>query len=493
MPGFKLLALNKVSMKTKEITLTINPTLKQNLAWFALLDQTTTYVIFGGGGGGGKSWLGAEWLLLQCIRHPDVKFFIAREKLKTLKQSTLLTFFKVAKHYGFKKDVHFFYHQQEGYIDFPNGSRIDLLELKYNPSDPLFEDLGSLEYTGGWIEEAGEIDTRAFDTIKTRIGRWNNDRYNIHPKLLVTCNPKKNWLYTEFYKPWKENRLPEDCVFIQALVDDNPYNEALYKNQLLSIKDPIKRQRLLLGDWEYDSDAGTLMDYDAISDLWGNTAEPSKDRYMTVDVARFGKDRTVFMFWEGYKLYKMMQFKEQGTDTTAMKIKEYAKVEKIPFSHIVIDEDGVGGGVVDMCRGVKGFINNSSALPNFNARSEELEKQNFVNLKTQCTFLMADKVNNHEVEIAIEDEVFREELSQELEVIRRKDVDNDNTKLALIPKEEIKQIIGHSPDLSDCFIMRMFFSLRPEYRHTTDEMIEREKKQRQVLQAAQPFDKFRIY
>ena len=479
-------------MKTKEITLTVNPSKKQNLAWITLFDKKTKYLIFGGGGGGGKSWLGCEWLLLQCLRFPDVKYFMAREKLKTIKQSTLLTFFKVAKSHGLKKDVHYFYHQQDSYIDFPNGSRIDILELKYNPSDPLFEDLGSLEFTGGWIEEAGEIDTRAFDTIKTRIGRHLNDQYQIHPKLLITCNPKKNWLYTEFYKPWKENRLPDDCMFIQALVDDNPYVESEYKTMLLSIKDPIKRQRLLLGDWEYDSEAGTLIEYDAIADLWYNTAVPSKERYLTVDVARFGKDKTVFMFWEGFRLYKVMIFEGQGTDVTAQKIKEYARQEKIPYSHIVVDEDGVGGGVVDACRGVKGFINNSVALPNYNARTEELEKQNFANLKTQCTFLMADKVNNHEVQIDIDDDVFKEALSQELEVIRRKDVDNDNSKLSLVSKDDIKQIIGRSPDHSDAFIMRMFFSLRPEFKHVGEEVIERQKEQMRVLQQAVPFNKWGI-
>lgn len=478
--------------KIKEVTFQINPTMKQNLAWLALFDSKTKNVIFGGGGGGGKSWLGCEWLLLQCLRYDDVKCFIAREKLKTIKMSTLLTFFKVAKHYGLKKDIHFTYHQQDSYIDFPNGSRLDLIELKYNPSDPLFEDLGSLEYTFGWIEEAGEIDTRAFDTIKTRIGRHMNDKYNLHPKLLVTCNPKKNWLYTEFYKPWKEGRLPPDSMFIQALVDDNPYNESEYKTMLQGLKDPIKRQRLLLGDWEYNSEAGTLMDYDAINDLWNNAADKSEEKYLSVDVARFGKDKTVMYFWLGYKLYKVEQFHHQDTATTSQKIKDFAREHRIPYSHIIVDEDGVGGGVVDNCRGVKGFINNSTALPNMNAKTEDQERQNFVNLKTQCTFLMADKVNSHEVEVAIEDDMFKEELAQELEVIRRRNVDDDNSKLGLISKDEIKQIIGRSPDLSDCFIMRMFFSLKPEYRSSV-EVTERDKKQRQVLAKAQPFNKWQMF
>ncbi len=354
----------------------------------------------------------------------------------------------------------------------------------------MYEDLGSLEYTGGWIEEAGEIDVRAFDTIKTRIGRHLNDKYDLHQKLLVTCNPKKNWLYTEFYKPWKDGRLPSNCIFIQALVDDNPYNESEYKQMLLSIKDPVKRERLLLGNWEYDSEVGTLMDYDAINDLWSNTVEDSKERYLVVDVARFGVDRTVFNFWKGYNLYKIEIYNGLATDVTAAKIKGYAKELKIPYSHILIDEDGIGGGVVDQCRGVKGFINNSTPLPNMNAKIEELEKQNFANLKTQCTFLMADMVNSHKIEISIDDIEFRESLSQELEVIRRKDVDNDNVKLSLIPKDELKLILGRSPDLSDCFIMRMYFSLKPEYRNTT------ELKERQILQmkalAPKVFDKWAI-
>ena len=478
--------------KQKEISINIKPTIKQNLAWMSLLDNTHTYVVFGGAAGGGKTWLGCEWLLIQCLRYPDIKCFMAREKLKTIKQSTLLTFFKVAKHYGLKKDTHFFYHQQESYIDFPNGSRLDILELKFNPSDPMFEDLGSLEYTFGFIEEGGEIDTRAFDTIKTRIGRHMNDKYNLHPKLLITCNPKKNWLYTEFYKAWKNGSLPSDSVFIQAFIDDNQYNESDYKKQLMSIKDPVKRQRLLMGDWEYDSEAGTLMNYDAIADLWSNTATPSKLKYMTVDVARFGKDNTTMLFWEGFKLYRKEEYNGQSTDITANKIREFAKTEKIPYSHIVIDSDGVGGGLCDQLRGTKAFINNSRAVENFRTRDEEQEKQNFVNLKTQCTFLMAEKVNNHEVEVAIDDPVFQELLAQELEVIRRKDVDNDNSKLSLVPKDELKQIIGRSPDLSDPFIFRMYFELKQEYSSTNDDFQERVKAQQRIIQKAEPFDKWAI-
>lgn len=478
-------------MKTNEISLTVTPHAKQAIAWEYLLDNKTAYIVYGGAAAGGKSWLGCEYLLVQCLRYPDVKAFMAREKLKTIKQSTLLTFFKVARHHGLEKDVHFFYHQQDSYISFPNGSRIDILELKYNPSDPMYEDLGSLEYTFGWIEEAGEIDERAFDTIKTRIGRHNNDKYGLHRKLLITCNPKKNWLYTMFYKPWKDGTLPKDSVFIQAFVDDNTFIETQSKQSLMDIKDPIKRQRLLMGEWEYESEAGTLMDYESILDMWTNTVEDSTEKFLCVDVARYGKDRTVFNFWKGFNLYKKEIYTSQGTDVTAHLIREFAAKERIPYSHIVIDEDGVGGGVLDQCRGANGFINNSTPLPNLIARNPELERQNFANLKTQCTFLMADMVNDHKIAITIDDEEYKETLCQELEVIRRKNIDRDDQRLTLVSKDEIKLIIGRSPDLADAFIMRMYFTLKNKFRPVA-EMQERQRAQMKAIQSAQTFDKWSI-
>ena len=45
----------------------------------------------------------------------------------------------------------------KSFIKLVNGSHINFIEIKYRPSNPMFEDLGSTEYTCGWIEEVGEI------------------------------------------------------------------------------------------------------------------------------------------------------------------------------------------------------------------------------------------------------------------------------------------------------------------------------------------------
>ena len=178
----------------------IQATKKQHKAWQAL--ETHNIVYMGGGAGGGKSWLIRETRLYNCYIYPGYKSFIARSELKRLMQSTFLTWVKVCKFHNIPLND-WRLNQMYSFIEFSNGSRIDLLDVSYKPSDPLYERLGSLEYTDGAIEEAGEIHHMAYDVLKSRIGRHNNFPGNgngeyLRPTLLITGNPKKNWTYTEF-------------------------------------------------------------------------------------------------------------------------------------------------------------------------------------------------------------------------------------------------------------------------------------------------------
>lgn len=446
--------------------LKITPTFKQHLAWQILEDKETEDFIFGGGAGGGKTWLGCEWLISMCIRYPNTRYFIARRRLKTLKQTTLVTFFKVLRKHELKPDVHFRYREQQSSIEFlGTGSVIDLLEVDYRPSDPDYEDLGSFEYTSGWIEEAGEIHFGAYDTLNTRVNRQLNDKYGILGKILITCNPKKNWLYKTFYKPFKDGILPKNIKFLQSLVDDNPKNEKGYRQKLLGIKNLAKRQRLLLGNWEYADDPSLLINFEAIADLFSNSVDIG-DKYMTVDVARFGEDKIVLTLFRGLEAYKTIIRTKQATNVTIDLVRTTAFEERIPFSQIAIDEDGVGGGVVDGLSGVRGFISNSSPMEDARARENNEEIPNYRNLKAQCSYMLAEEINNHRMAVKMEkvdcdDEIdYEDMLTEELEQIKAKDVDADNKKLDVVPKIETKEALGRSPDIADTYVMRMLFFLK---------------------------------
>jgi len=319
----------------------LKPTNKQFEALSYLRDNTTSFVVFGGGGGGGKSWLGCEWLMMMAIAYPNTRWFIGRKQLSNLMASTYLTWIKVCKYHNFED---FTLNGQQHFIQLGNGSRIDLVDLKYNPSDPLYEDLGSYEFTGGFIEEAGEIDFKAFDVLKTRIGRHLNKEYNLPAKIFITCNPKKNWLYELVYKPAKTGTLSKEFAFIQSLYKDNPHTASDYEKMLSSITDKVLKERLMFGNWEYDDDSVSLMKYDNILDLFTNTVTTtvSTPKYIVADVARYGSDRTVISLWKGLLCEKIITKEKQGVDVTANDIKELAKQEFVPFSNILIDDDGIG-------------------------------------------------------------------------------------------------------------------------------------------------------
>lgn len=404
----------------------------------------------GGGAGGGKSWLICESRLINCLRFPGYKSFIGREELKRLMQSTYLTWVKVCAFHKVPQD-YWKLNGQYNFIEFTNGSRVDLLDLKYLPTDPFFERFGSLEYTDGAIEEAGEIEFMSVDVLRSRIGRHQNKELGLHPTLLITGNPKKNWTHREFYKPWKEGTLPKNRRFIQSLYGDNPYTAEEYGKQLAEIRDITTKQRLMFGNWDYENDPTSLMKYDAITDLFTNTVAKG-EKYLVADVARYGSDKTVITLWNGYECYAIHTYTKQDTVTTALKIKEFASQETIPYSHILIDEDGVGGGVVDNLGGVKGFVANGRPFLN----KVTQQPDNFKNLKAQCAYKLADLVNGHKIGVRCQDEQVKTMLIEELEQVKSKDADTD-TKLQIVPKEEVKEMLGRSPDYGDCFVMRMYF------------------------------------
>ncbi|PUZ21874.1 phage portal protein [Chitinophaga parva] len=426
------------------------------MALHILTDDITEEFAFGGGAGGAKSWTGCSWLAMMCIAYPGTRWFIGREELKRLRESTYQTFLKVAKEYGIKQGEVWKYNGQDHYIQFANGSRIDLLDLKYLPSDPFYERYGSIEYTGGWIEEAGEINHGAYDTLKSRVGRHLNDKYGILGKIFTTLNPKKNWCHTEFWKPYKAGTLPANRRFLPSLVTDNPFVDKGYISKLQSLTDKIKKERLLYGNFDYDDDDNALIARSAIDDLFTNTFVDKGKSYITADVARFGKDNTVIMLWSGWRVESIHTLQKRSTAEVAQFIKHLSTKHGVPRSNIIIDEDGVGGGVVDLLPGCQGFVNNSSPLPNPDSDKDE----NYKNLKTQCYYMLAAAINAGRMFVNADGNLeVQETLSGELEQVKRLNADADG-KLEIVPKEKVKELLGRSPDYSDTLMMRMFFELK---------------------------------
>lgn len=426
----------------------MNLLLKQEYATYYLKDNETTEVLYGGAAGGGKSALGCLWLMEMSEKYPGSRWLMGRSKLKTLKETTLNTFFELASLLEISN--RFNYNAQDHVINWSNGSQIILKDLFLYPSDPEFDKLGSLEITGAFIDECNQLVYKAWQVVKSRI-RYKLKEFGLMPKMLGTCNPAKNWVYKQFYRPFKDKSLEVNKKFIQALPTDNPHLPDSYLESLLSL-DKNSKERLYFGNWEYDDDPSALIDIDAIYDYF-NPVHITKgnEKFLTLDVARKGKDKTVWRVWYGWLCVERKELSTGGLDEVVDITKGLMQRHGVSLSNTIADEDGVGGGVVDFLK-CKGFVNNSKAL----------RGENYRNLKSQCSFEMAKKIQNREVGEICNNQNVKDLVSDEMEQIKQKDIDKDG-KIEIVPKDIIKEHIGRSPDDWDSIMMRYYFELKANW------------------------------
>ena len=447
----------------------INLLPKQSLAWDAWESPNITELGYGGAAGGGKSRLGCYLAITIAEMHPGSRCAIGRKELKTLRLTTLSTLFEILAELGYKENS-FKYDAQQGVITFPNKSQILLLDTAYSPQDPEYTRFGSLELTWAWIDESNETPEKAKSILKTRVGRKNNLNDKIVKAFwLETFNPNKGHVYRDYYQPWKEGTLPSYRSFIRALPGDNPHLPEAYITNL-ERSDKVTRERLLKGNFEFDDNPQKTMFYDAIMDLTRNTLiNNSSVKTIIADIARFGGDKIVIGTFKGLELYSLGVYTYQGIDKTIEQIRDEALSEGVGWQNILVDEGGVGGGVVDGMRGIRGFNGASSPLSVWDFIASKMRPANFQNFRCQCYFRLSEMVNDRMMRINITKfrtniegytvEKAISEIIEELDAIQKTD-DSANTKLAIIPKSEIKEILGRSPDFADIFMMRMFFELK---------------------------------
>jgi len=243
---------------------------------------------------------------------------------------------------------------------------------------------------------------------------------------------------------------------------DNPFipPEEIEKARLELDYDTYKQEYLA----EYLDNQGSLFKYDALIDSFSNTVIKDNNKYLLVDIADDGSDKTIFSFWHGLEEYRREEFARLNTEMIINQIKEYASQEQIPFSHIAVDGIGVGAGVASSSK-LDGIIDYKSSYSPIKTDLDitkfttltPLMVSGYKNLRSQCIFELADKVNNHKLASKTtgrQKEVIIEELSN------YQDASQGDGKRMATQKEDIKEIIGRSPDASDTWIMRMYFEIK---------------------------------
>jgi hypothetical protein len=330
-----------------------------------------------------------------------------------------------------------------------------------------------------WIEQDDKSRNFGFP-IPERAGKI---RYFIQDKETYIWGDTKSEVIDKcgylFENEALKNTNKEDLVKSATFIPGNIYQnrkllekDPTYLSNLLS-QDEAERARLLEGNWKIRTDGLSLFNHNSINDLFTNYPSSTKGRFITCDPARFGRDFTVIFVWEGYRVIKIVVITKSDANDVVSAIEKERANFKISKSNIIIDQDGVGGGVVRL-GDYMGFSGDANAKMD----PDTGIKENYSNLKTQCYYRLSDIVNRAEIAIEANNETVvidgsygikikvngkltdvKELIKSDLRAIKRKDPDKDG-KRKINSKEEQKIILnGRSPDFGDTMMMRIYFDL----------------------------------
>lgn len=396
------------------------------------------------------------FLLSESIKYPGIRSLLGRKEMTRLKQTTLITLFsKVHPLFGITRND-FVYQDQKGLITYANGSVIQLADLARQPSDPDFDTFGSLELTHAVIEEGGEIVKKAKDIIGSRVNRYLNDQYGIVGKLLITGNPSQNFTRTEYYDPYKNlgagdmqrwefgnviidgEKKPAYKVFIKSLVTDNPKADPNYIERLNSLPEQEKK-RLRDGNWDY-MDTDSMLFTSLLIDRAIISEKTSGQKFIGVDVADKGKDKTVVTFMEDGIIQEQQQLvvdtsgEKAISELTSLKLIEFAQRHGLDSSsadHIAVEGNGVGVGVRDFMRAKGWYIIEYTATSKSRSRGFYEFKNHLDEGKTKI-YAQMESLG---------------ELRKQLTAMTHEF--DENLEPVVIKKKLLKEILGYSPDEAD--------------------------------------------
>ena len=433
-----------------------------------LEDKTLIELLVGGSAGGSKTFCICLAILLTCKKYPGARIFVGRKTLKSLRQSTINTLLgKVHPLLGIG-DTEFHFSSQSQELLYKNGSLVIFGELDYNPSDPDFARVGSLEIDMAFIDEAGEITLQAKNAIKSRVGRGIlNSEFGIPGKVILSCNPSINFLRQEYYDPyeklgggdfqkWNIGKMDIDGVkrdvfrgFLRISAKDNPFLPQSYIDNLSTLPDR-ERKRLLEGNWNYADEDDSLFKSGLLEKCIAyELPKPSEkfSKFIGVDLADKGGDKTIFSLIDNGVLVAQRRSSVQmnWVKESELPLSRLVADELIEFAqrngfsqkearHIAVECNGVGVGVRD-CLKERGWYL-TEYIATHKSRSEGYYK------------LMLD-MDSGNIKI-IENLNALDELRKQLAAHSYEMV---NQEPSVVKKDKIKQVVGHSPDEADSFMI----------------------------------------
>ena len=187
------------------------------------IDSNRRFIALIAGTGGGKTYFGPIWLLKEIIKYPGEEYLVAAPTYKMLTRTTINNLIKYFNQINIKYE----YKKAEGKIIFlpqftsilDNEEKNEKVNLNnsviYLGSTDRPETLEGIHVKGVWLDEAGQMKYWAWVVIQARLGQ------KLGRALLTTTPYGMNWLYSDFWKRWRDGDKNYDVIQFSSI--DNPY------------------------------------------------------------------------------------------------------------------------------------------------------------------------------------------------------------------------------------------------------------------------------
>lgn len=329
-----------------------------------------------------------------------------------------------------------------GWLDdegFPIPEKDGFIRYCYMPGNEVTEVV--------WGDSREEVFERCKDDI---LKHWKPkyEKYGTPAELSV------------FSVAFVEGKL-EDNV---KLMESNPQYLANLLNQ-----DEEQQSRDLDGNWKFRAAGDDLIKMEDMIRFYRNSYQFDDGKlYVTGDVALQGGDNAVFWLWKGWHLMDVHVCR-RDSKTLVNSVKALLSLWGVPEENFTYDFQGLGQLLEGYFPDAVKFINQAAPIALTKAEEEGIGKL-YKDLKSQCAVLFYKKLRDDGISIdehllthtfdghGFGKTPLKDILMKERKCIRRTS-ESEGKAFQIIPKKDMKKIVGHSPDFFEALIFRMIFTL----------------------------------
>lgn len=391
--------------------------------------------------GTGKSFACALWILNRVLEYAE-SYIIASQTFTTTKTVQFKAVVDAMDMLGLKEGIDYTYNKSDLIMEFPNGAM-----LRGGSSQAPNAVTGATKYNGAWFDEAAIFSNEARQYIMGRCRGIDSKGRLIEPKYRYTGSPPLEG-HTGWYKDFLQNH-PDKAVF--ASMEEavgKTLSEVYFHNQIEiygGVDNPVCRAQVF----------GEIIDdnigcYVFNNKCFGHEERPRSGMVsMGVDCSGAGRDFNEF--WVIDDVGVIHREKICQADTFKMNSIARSLIDRFYIKQVTIDcTGGFGNGLHDMLsidRSLDVMGVNFGQSASKEGKEGERGCDKYANARAEMYFKFAKACR--EGFFVSDSDVIRQLKAQSYFI-------NKSGKTQLLDKEEIRKILGCSPDASDALVLAYY-------------------------------------